>query len=61
MKTPLHDLILAEFADALSEVNAIADQSPGLILRLQTASGNATDIGTYPDQKMLVNVSVWQC
>lgn len=60
MKAPLHDPIMTEFAEALSEVNAIADQSPGFIWRLQTASGNATDIRAYPDPRMLVNVSVWQ-
>jgi hypothetical protein len=60
MKAPLTDPIMAEFADALNEVNAIADRSPGFIWRLQTASGNATEIQAYPDPKMLVNVSVWQ-
>lgn len=60
MKAPLHDPIMAEFAVALNEVNAIADQSPGFVWRLQTASGNATDIRAYPDPRMLVNVSVWQ-
>lgn len=60
MKAPLHAPIMTEFAEALNEVNAIADQSPGFIWRLQTASGNETDIRAYPDPKMLVNVSVWQ-
>ena len=60
MKAPLTAPIMAEFADALNEVNAIADQSPGFVWRLQTESGNATDIRAYPDSKMLVNVSVWQ-
>ncbi|MBW4474286.1 MAG: DUF3291 domain-containing protein [Stenomitos rutilans HA7619-LM2] len=60
MKAPLHGPVMTEFAEALNEVNAIADQSPGFIWRLQTASGNATDIRAYPDPRMLVNVSVWQ-
>lgn len=60
MKAPLTDLVMTEFAEALNEVNAIADQSPGFIWRLQTASGNATNIRAYSDPKMLVNVSVWQ-
>lgn len=60
MKAPLNDPIMAEFAAALNEVNAIADQSLGFVWRLQTASGNATDIRAYPDPKMLVNISVWQ-
>ncbi|MCU0569205.1 MAG: DUF3291 domain-containing protein [Oculatellaceae cyanobacterium Prado106] len=60
MKAPLDDPIMAEFAAALDEVNAIADQSPGFVWRLKTESGNATDIRAYPDPKMLVNLSLWQ-
>lgn len=60
MKAPLGEPIMAEFAAALDEVNAIADRSPGFIWRLQTSSGNATDIRAYPDPRMLVNLSVWQ-
>lgn len=33
MKAPLHDPIMAEFADALDKVNAMADKSPGFIWR----------------------------
>jgi hypothetical protein len=60
MQAPLDDPVMTEFSEALNEVNAIADRSPGFIWRLQTASGNATDIRAYSDPKMLVNVSVWQ-
>lgn len=60
MKAPLQDPIMAEFAAALEEVNSIADKSSGFVWRLQTPSGNATDIRAYPDSKMLVNLSVWQ-
>ncbi len=60
MKAPLHDPIMAEFADALDKVNAAADNSAGFIWRLQTDKGNATDIQAYPDPRMLVNLSVWQ-
>ena len=41
-------------------MNAVADQSAGFVWRLQTPSGNATEIRTYPDPQMLVNLSVWQ-
>lgn len=51
---------MTEFADALEEVNAVAEASPGFIWRLQTSSGNATDIQAYRDPKILVNISVWQ-
>jgi Domain of unknown function (DUF3291) len=60
MKAPLNAPIMAEFAAALDEVNAIADQSAGFVWRLQTATGNATAISVYPDPNMLVNVSVWE-
>lgn len=60
MKAPLDDPLMVEFANALHEVNSTADRSPGFIWRLQTASGNATDIRAYSDPKMLVNLSVWQ-
>ena len=60
MKASLDDPIMAEFAEALDEVNLVAEQSPGFIWRLQTPSGNATDLRAYSDPKMLVNISVWQ-
>jgi hypothetical protein len=60
MKAPLEAPVMAEFAAGLAEVNAIAERSPGFIWRLQTSSGNATDIRAYPDPRMLVNLSVWQ-
>lgn len=60
MKAPLDNPIMAEFAAALDQVNAIADQSLGFVWRLKTESGNATQIRAYSDPKMLVNLSVWQ-
>ena len=60
MKAPLNDPIMAEFANALDEVNLVAEKSPGFVWRLQTASGNATDLQAYSDPKILVNISLWQ-
>lgn len=60
MRAPLDDPSMAEFAAALDQVNAIADQSPGFVWRLQSESGNATQIQAYSDPRMLVNLSVWQ-
>mgnify|MGYP006173109369 CR=1 FL=1 len=41
------------------EVNALADVSPGFVWRLQSESGNATDIQPTHDPLFLVNMSVW--
>lgn len=51
---------LAEFMAALDRINAQADGSPGFVWRLQSASGNATDILVSADPNFLVNMSVWE-
>jgi hypothetical protein len=56
---PIDDPKIAEFVAQLEPVNALADQAPGFIWRLQSAAGNATDI-TYNDNPfVIVNMSVW--
>jgi len=50
---------LAEFMAALEGINALADRSPGFVWRLQSASGNATDILLTDDPTSLINMSVW--
>jgi len=47
------------FVAKLDEINALADNSPGFIWRLQTAEGNATELRPYDDDLILVNLSVW--
>ena len=56
---PLSDPLIQPFVDKLNEINALADGSPGFIWRLQSASGNATDVQAYEDEFILVNMSVW--
>jgi GNAT superfamily N-acetyltransferase len=51
---------VAEFMDALARVNAIADVAPGFVWRLQTDTGNATEIQIFPNPLTLVNMSVWE-
>ena len=60
MNAPLDDPIMAGFVAQLDAVNAVADQSPGFVWRLQSEEGNATDIQAYGDDKMLINMSVWE-
>jgi len=50
---------LAEFMAALDRINALAESSPGFVWRLQSASGNATDILVSEDPRSLINMSVW--
>ena len=57
---PLDDPRIAEFVDALDEINALAERSPGFVWRLQGGSGNATDIATSDDPRFIVNMTVWE-
>jgi len=48
------------FVDRLDEINALADNSPGFVWRLQTEEGDATTIQAYDDPLLIVNMSVWE-
>jgi hypothetical protein len=51
---------LAEFVALLDPVNAVADRSPGFVWRLQGEDGNATSIPVLGDDRLIVNMSVWE-
>ena len=57
---PVDGPIMAEFMALLDPVNAVADASPGFVWRLQTEEGNATALRPYEDERMIVNMSVWE-
>lgn len=59
IRAPMNDPIMAEFAAALDEINALAEATPGFVWRLKESNGNATSIAAYPDPLVLVNMSVW--
>lgn len=57
---PMDSPTMAGFVARLDEINALADNAPGFVWRLQSASGNATDIKAFDDDWLLVNMSVWE-
>lgn len=57
---PVDDPKIADFVAQLDEINALADTAAGFVWRLQSASGNATDVVYNEDPFVLVNMSVWQ-
>jgi hypothetical protein len=57
---PLESELLAEFVAALDPVNAAADAAPGFVWRLQTEDGDATAIRGFGDDRLIINMSVWQ-
>jgi uncharacterized protein DUF3291 len=57
---PIDEPRIAGFVSQLDPVNAIADAVAGFVWRLQSSSGNATDIVYSDDPFVLVNMSVWE-
>jgi len=60
MIAPTDDPRVADFMAQLDTINALADRSPGFLWRLQSGSGNATDIAYNDDPFVHVNLSVWE-
>jgi len=50
---------MSGFVNALDEINALAEASPGFVWRLKGDGGNAMDY-TVIDGETLVNMSVWR-
>ena len=57
---PFEDPRIADFADGLDPVNAIADASPGFVWRLTGEGNSATDLRPWDDDDLIVNMSVWE-
>jgi len=57
---PLDDPRIADFIAQLDTINALAETTPGFVWRLQSESGNATDIAYNDDPFVIVNMSVWR-
>ena len=57
---PIDGPKLAEFVSRLDAINALADRDPGFVWRLQSDSGNATDIQVSADPHFIVNMSLWR-
>lgn len=56
---PPGDPRVAEFIDNLDRVNAVAERMAGFVWRLQSDTGNATDLRFEGDPNTIMNMSVW--
>lgn len=59
-KGPADSPEMAVFYANLDRINSLAEQAPGFVWRLQSDSGNATDIIVTEDPLFLINMSVWE-
>ncbi|WP_137886832.1 DUF3291 domain-containing protein [Pseudomonas sp. 2FE] len=59
-KAPLDDPLMRGFVEQLEPINRLAENSPGFVWRLQTEEGDATAIKLFDDERIIVNMSVWE-
>ena len=59
-RATIDDPPVAECADALEEINALADKGPDFVWRLQTEQCNASGTHTSRDEPFTINKSVWE-
>lgn len=60
MLAPMDSAQMADFKAGLQPLNTLADDAPGFVWRLQTDEGDATAIRPFPDDQLVVNLSVWR-
>lgn len=56
---PKGDARVQPFFDALDQINALAEASPGFVWRLKDEGGNATDMALGGDPLLIPNMSIW--
>jgi hypothetical protein len=59
-KAPIDSPLLAGFVEQLAPINALADTAPGFVWRLGTEEGDATAISVRDDDRVIVDLSVWE-
>lgn len=55
----IDDPLMQGFVSRLDDINAVAEKSPGFVWRLQSDEGDATAIRPYADERLLINLTVW--
>lgn len=52
--------IMADFVAQFDTINQLAEGSDGFIWRLKGEGNNATDLRPFDDERIIVNMSVWE-
>ncbi|WP_117211835.1 DUF3291 domain-containing protein [Allorhizocola rhizosphaerae] len=60
MRFPLDSPEMKDFVDALPEINALGDASPGFVWRLQGDNGDATGFRPFGTDDVIINLTVWE-
>ena len=60
MRAPLDDPLMESFVARIEALNALADESPGFLWRLEAEEGEVSTVKAVSDQRVLFNLSVWE-
>lgn len=60
MLAPRDSAQMADFRAGIAPLNALADEAPGFVWRLETDEGDAEVTGPFADDQLVVNLSVWR-
>jgi len=52
--------IMADFVAQLDSINQLAENTDGFVWRLKGEGNNATDFRPFDDERIIVNMSVWE-
>jgi hypothetical protein len=56
----IDDPIMADFVAQLDTINKLGESSKGFVWRLKDEGGNATHINPFDDERVIVNLTVWE-
>lgn len=59
LRAPLDAPEIADFVAQLGPINELAERSPGYVWRLTGDGADATDIRAFDDDRIIMNLSVW--
>ncbi|MEZ4670325.1 MAG: DUF3291 domain-containing protein [Anaerolineae bacterium] len=60
MVAPLDSPTMHDFVVNLDRINALAESTPGFVWRLKGEGNDATSLRPYNDERIIVNMSVWE-
>lgn len=60
MLAPMDSPIMADFVANLERINALAEAHAGFVWRLKDENNNATSLRPFPDDMLIINMSVWE-
>lgn len=56
---PMDSPVMEDFVANLDRINALAEAHEGFVWRLKEENDNATSLRPFPDDMLIVNMSVW--